>query len=150
MSTNKRHQRMVYDNQLAITLPSSDLAFHMDILSQILVRLPIRSLTRFKSVSKHWLYLISSPQFLRLRNPNPNPTSLSGLVLRRNTIKVTEPAKYDFVSFEPTLDYDPDMWHLGTVIHSCNGLFYVIACGNAKTTSLRKFTMINFLFQSYI
>ncbi|KAL6194580.1 hypothetical protein ACLB2K_035662 [Fragaria x ananassa] len=41
--------------------------FHQDLLTDILLRLPIKSLLRFKCVSKQWLSLISSPQFHRRR-----------------------------------------------------------------------------------
>ncbi|XP_050373077.1 F-box protein At5g07610-like [Argentina anserina] len=41
--------------------------FHQDLLTDILLRLPAKSLLRFKCVSKHWLSLISSPQFRRRR-----------------------------------------------------------------------------------
>ncbi|KAL9409366.1 hypothetical protein AB3S75_047707 [Citrus x aurantiifolia] len=34
-----------------------------DLLTEILLRLPIKSLLKFKSVSKHWLSLISNPVF---------------------------------------------------------------------------------------
>ncbi|KAK6121758.1 hypothetical protein DH2020_044502 [Rehmannia glutinosa] len=43
-----------------------------DLLKQILLRLPIKSLLRFKLVSMHWNYLISNPRFRHLRNPDPN------------------------------------------------------------------------------
>lgn len=49
-----------------------------DILTIILIRLPVKPLHKFKSVSKHWLSLISSPHFSRSRNPN---SSISGLFL---------------------------------------------------------------------
>lgn len=48
-------------------------ASHDDLLIQILLRLPIKSLIRFKLVSKHWLSLVSDPQFTLRRLPNPNP-----------------------------------------------------------------------------
>ncbi|KAL6144735.1 hypothetical protein ACLB2K_055426 [Fragaria x ananassa] len=44
------------------------------LLRQILVRVPALSLIRFKCVSKHWLSLISDPDFRgchTLQNPNP-------------------------------------------------------------------------------
>ncbi|XP_028073846.1 F-box protein At5g07610-like [Camellia sinensis] len=43
-----------------------------DLLAEILLRLPLKSLVRSKSISKHWLSLISSPFFTRRLNPNPN------------------------------------------------------------------------------
>ncbi|KAL2248562.1 F-box protein At5g07610-like [Sesamum indicum] len=44
-----------------------------DLLTEILLRLPIRSLIRFKLVCKHWHSLITTPRFSLLRNPYPNP-----------------------------------------------------------------------------
>ncbi|GER50815.1 F-box family protein [Striga asiatica] len=65
------------------------------LLSRILLLLPLKSLLRFKSVSKPWLALISSPEFCRLRLPYPNPAA--GLLL------------------QPASDHHP-------VDYSCNGL----------------------------
>ncbi|KAK9272759.1 hypothetical protein L1049_003136 [Liquidambar formosana] len=50
-----------------------------DLLTEILRRLPIKSLLQFKSVSQHWCSLISGPDFSRLRFPNPK--SAKGLYL---------------------------------------------------------------------
>ncbi|KAL7229412.1 hypothetical protein ACSBR2_008006 [Camellia fascicularis] len=47
-----------------------------DLLNQILVGLPIRSLLRFKSVSKHWLSLITHPHFVRRRTLNFEPSGV--------------------------------------------------------------------------
>lgn len=38
----------------------------LDIISYILSRLPVKSLLRFKCVSKSWCSLISYPQFIRM------------------------------------------------------------------------------------
>ncbi|KAK9286946.1 hypothetical protein L1049_015354 [Liquidambar formosana] len=56
-----------------------------DLLSEILLRLPVRSLMRFESVSKKWLSLISDPHFAQdhTRRHNPNSDS-SGLLLNHN------------------------------------------------------------------
>ncbi|KAF7148014.1 hypothetical protein RHSIM_Rhsim03G0162000 [Rhododendron simsii] len=58
----------------ADTVASND-----DLLTEILIRVPVKSLLRFKSVSKHWLSLIATPHFARCRNPDP--CSVSGLFL---------------------------------------------------------------------
>ncbi|XP_071728086.1 F-box/kelch-repeat protein At3g06240-like [Rutidosis leptorrhynchoides] len=54
-----------------------------NLIETILPLLPPKSLGRFKSVSKHWYSLISSPNFIKTHireytknNPNPNPTHL--------------------------------------------------------------------------
>ncbi|XP_071728096.1 F-box/kelch-repeat protein At3g06240-like [Rutidosis leptorrhynchoides] len=53
----------------------------LDLIEAILVLLPPKSLGRFRSVSKRWYSLISSPEFIKTHiraytknNPNPNPT----------------------------------------------------------------------------
>ncbi|XP_071721010.1 F-box/kelch-repeat protein At3g06240-like isoform X2 [Rutidosis leptorrhynchoides] len=59
--------------------------FHLppDLIEAILLVLPPKSLGRFKSVSKQWNSLISSPNFIKTliqkfnkNNPNPDPTHL--------------------------------------------------------------------------
>ncbi|XP_071728091.1 F-box/kelch-repeat protein At3g06240-like [Rutidosis leptorrhynchoides] len=54
-----------------------------DVIEDILPFLPAKSLGRFKSVSKRWYSLISSPEFIKTHvrnytknNPNPNPAHL--------------------------------------------------------------------------
>ncbi|XP_071712246.1 F-box/kelch-repeat protein At3g06240-like [Rutidosis leptorrhynchoides] len=54
-----------------------------ELIEAILPLLPAKSLGRFKSVSKQWYSLISSPNFIKTlivncnkNNPNPNPTHL--------------------------------------------------------------------------
>ncbi|XP_071739013.1 F-box protein At5g07610-like [Rutidosis leptorrhynchoides] len=93
-----------------------------DNVTEILLRLPVRSLILFKSVSKQWYSLITNnPCF---KNPNKPPDPPSGLFVQTST-------GYAFVPFDihipvkfPTL--------CCTVSHiefksSCNGL---ILCGN--------------------
>ncbi|KAL7224691.1 hypothetical protein ACSBR1_026050 [Camellia fascicularis] len=52
------------------------IAENSDLNTQILVRLPVKPLTQFKSVSKQWLSLISDSQFsLHHSRRNRKPTS---------------------------------------------------------------------------
>ncbi|KAK0597594.1 hypothetical protein LWI29_026772 [Acer saccharum] len=64
-----------------------------DILTGILIRLPLKSILRCKSVSRQWRSLISGPQFCRCLYPDPY--LVSGLLLHKNSL-INK--KYDFVS----------------------------------------------------
>ena len=79
---------------LAETIAGND-----DLLIEILLRLPIKALIKFKSVSKHWLFLISDPKFSRHRNPNP--VSASGLFLKRPFWQEFE-FEFEFVNLNRT------------------------------------------------
>ncbi|XVF54913.1 hypothetical protein PTKIN_Ptkin05aG0218700 [Pterospermum kingtungense] len=56
------------------------IANNYDLLTLILARLPVKSLLRFKSVSKGWYSLISDPAFSR----RVFPDQVSGLILHKN------------------------------------------------------------------
>ncbi|XP_058208266.1 F-box protein At5g07610-like [Rhododendron vialii] len=79
-----------------------------DLLTEILIRLPIRSLMRFKSVSKYWLSLINSDSFSLCRNPNSTAV-VSGLfmhpvsdLLTGDTYRSTTVPKLDFIPLTNT------------------------------------------------
>ncbi|GKF82467.1 SGNH hydrolase-type esterase domain-containing protein, partial [Tanacetum coccineum] len=80
-------------------LPSSSVTSvlsNYDLLVEILLRLPVLSLVLFKSVSKHWLTIITSPDFIfRHRSENPNLDPPSGLL-----IQGINKREYDFKSFD--------------------------------------------------
>ncbi|KAK0590285.1 hypothetical protein LWI29_024942 [Acer saccharum] len=94
-----------------------------DILTEIMARLPVKSLLRFKSVSTHWRSLISSPYFCH--RFYPDPFLVSSLLFDRS-----DPVHRgcDFVSlsdnptsppFDETLTFmDDDM----RILQSCHGL----------------------------
>ncbi|KAM7499505.1 hypothetical protein LguiA_023919 [Lonicera macranthoides] len=93
-----------------------------DLLTQILLHLPITSLLRFKSVSKHCLSLVSNPAFsLHLRNHTPP----SGLFLRRSSFLINP--EFNFVPFNTTkppftrLTFVQDPSGI-KILQSCNGL----------------------------
>ncbi|KAL5569815.1 hypothetical protein UlMin_026390 [Ulmus minor] len=105
-----------------------------DLLKEILVKLPLKSLMRFTSVSKHWLSFISGPYFNSRRNPFPG--SVSGLFLPSGGNSL----EYDFMdlnqSSDPTnppfrsLNFtnDPLEWGI-KIVHSCNGLLLCSGTG---------------------
>ncbi|KAK9291875.1 hypothetical protein L1049_019825 [Liquidambar formosana] len=88
-----------------------------DLLTEILRWLPARSLLRFKSVSKHWLQLISSPDIYRLLNPNP--TTVSALFLS-NPSSSPIPDLLPLDGNPPTAF--PNLLPSISILQSCNGL----------------------------
>ncbi|KAK4489385.1 hypothetical protein RD792_005194 [Penstemon davidsonii] len=95
-----------------------------DLLKDILLRLPIKSLIRFKSVCKHWQTLIKNPRFHHLRNRT------IGLMLPRKTDIPKAGPFYEYVPFFETaltrkLEYYKDV-DLTEVLRSfCLKRYYV-------------------------
>lgn len=104
-----------------LSLCSSSMArivpWNDDVLVEILLRLPAKSLTRFKLVCKHWLSLISNHQFCHLHTlRHPNQPSL---ILRTHT------SQYfyfnPFVNDHKLIPYSFSIPN-PKVLNSCNGL----------------------------
>ena len=124
----KAKERTEDDQEQKVMLSSADLTSHDDILTEILLRLRIRSLFRSKCVSKQWRSLISSHRFAQLRNPNPSAPC--GLFLQR-ICNVTLP-EYDFVPFDrekhlkppfKTMSFPGNVSNSGIIVlHSSSGL----------------------------
>ncbi|KAJ8540179.1 hypothetical protein K7X08_026568 [Anisodus acutangulus] len=97
-----------------------------DLLIEILLCLPIRSLLCFKTVSKRWLSLITNPQFSVLRHPYPNPAI--GLFLPSTS--VSSKPEFDYVHFDSQNPTKPPFKELKftkdpsgiSILQSCNGL----------------------------
>ncbi|KAG8373723.1 hypothetical protein BUALT_Bualt11G0054400 [Buddleja alternifolia] len=103
-----------------------------DLLLQILLRLPVKSLMRFKLVSKHWKSVITSPDFSLLRNPRPNPTV--GFVYPGRKISEFEYINVDVKN--PTkppfrkLSFPEDPYAFW-IQQSCNGLLLCCSSGSS-------------------
>ncbi|KAG7035550.1 F-box protein, partial [Cucurbita argyrosperma subsp. argyrosperma] len=114
-----------------ITTPFSSaaaksLADDDDLLLEILLRLPIRSLIRFKSVSKRWHSLISDPTFCH-RRMTFQPSTPSGILCRPHSRRFSP--GFDFVYLHPNPprvpleSLEPSVPKRRFVIlKSCNGL----------------------------
>ncbi|KAL5569824.1 hypothetical protein UlMin_026399 [Ulmus minor] len=115
------------------SISSEIIANNDDLLKQILLKLPLKSLIKFTSVCKHWLSFISGPEFSRRRNPIPGP--VSGLLLPLSGCSIGSIPEYDFVDLNPnssnptnppfrTLTFvnNPSGMGIG-IVHACNGLF---------------------------
>ncbi|KAE8670914.1 hypothetical protein F3Y22_tig00112044pilonHSYRG00106 [Hibiscus syriacus] len=109
---------LISSSSSADTIVSND-----DILTLILHCLPLKSLLKFKTVSKHWLSLITDPRF----RPKHDSTAVSGLFIRRISGR-TNP-KYDMVNLghRPSrapfrsLTFVNDASGI-KILQSCNGL----------------------------
>ncbi|KAL1565210.1 F-box protein-like protein [Salvia divinorum] len=115
------------------------------LLTCILLRLPMKSLIRFKLVSKHWHSLITDPHFCRLRNPDPNPAI--GLFLHFN-FSISPMFQYLPFSLNQstkppfrTLNFTKDNSRVG-ILQSCNGL--LLCCSfHSRPVHNRKYYIYN-------
>ncbi|GJY51146.1 F-box protein-like protein isoform X1 [Tanacetum coccineum] len=100
-----------------------------NLLTEILLRLPILALLFFKSVSKRWLALIKHINSTLRRTKNPNLDPPTGLFIQR----LESPSLYDFVSLDsriPSGIYPLPLnfnFRLNSqtrffIVDSCNGL----------------------------
>uniref|UniRef100_A0A2N9GCW1 Uncharacterized protein n=1 Tax=Fagus sylvatica TaxID=28930 RepID=A0A2N9GCW1_FAGSY len=105
-------------NNSAETIASNE-----DLVAQILIRVPVKPLLRFKCVSKQWLSLISDSHFCHRHHHH---TSLSTIFLRRT------PSLFQFIPLHHTHHHTtPPFTSLSFINHnekikilqSCNGLF---------------------------
>ncbi|KAB5574540.1 hypothetical protein DKX38_001734 [Salix brachista] len=106
------------------SVSAETIANNEDLLTELLLRLPIKSLLKFKCVSKHWLSLISNPRFSRRRISCDTPPCGLFLIERGSPY-----AGYQFVALDSnhskapfknlTSVNDPSEIKL---IQSCNGL----------------------------
>ncbi|GKC66884.1 SGNH hydrolase-type esterase domain-containing protein, partial [Tanacetum coccineum] len=71
-----------------------------DLLIKILLRLPVISLLLFKVISKHWLSVITSPNFTSRLSRIPSMAPACGLFLWRRKSKVSMEFEYDFLSLD--------------------------------------------------
>ncbi|KAK1425344.1 hypothetical protein QVD17_20695 [Tagetes erecta] len=106
-----------------------------DLLTKILLLLPVTSILRFKSVSKHWLWLLSHRSFtLRYDSLAKSP----GLFVRENYI----PFDVENRSTPPfrTLDFYFDPCGI-RILQSCNGL--LLCCSDRGNERARKYYIFN-------
>ncbi|KAK3437517.1 hypothetical protein EUGRSUZ_C02183 [Eucalyptus grandis] len=127
------------------------IAANEDLISEILLLLPARSLLRFKCVSKLWLSIISGPRFSRRHARLHAGSGASGVVLRRT------PSDHQFLPLgggggggggdDPLsgfpfkcLDFAPDPAGL-KILQSCGGL--LLCCSFRKIGCRRNYYVFN-------
>ncbi|XP_028077144.1 F-box protein At5g07610-like isoform X1 [Camellia sinensis] len=96
------------------------IAENSDLITQILVRLPVKPLTQFKSVSKQWLSLISDSQF-SLHHSRRNRKPISALfLLSLNKIN----PEFSFLPFADCSLGSPHFQFLAHPVCFNNGVFW--------------------------
>ncbi|KAK5817620.1 hypothetical protein PVK06_022547 [Gossypium arboreum] len=91
MLSRKRPRMRIIRRSTKHSQNAETIANNYDLLIQILVRLPVKSLLRFKSVSKTWHSIISNPEFSCHLFPD-----ISGLVMRNLGSPADKP-EYGFI-----------------------------------------------------
>ncbi|KAI8017170.1 F-box protein [Camellia lanceoleosa] len=119
------------------------IAENSDLIAQILVRLPVKPLTQFKSVSKQWLSLISDSQF-SLHHSRRNRKPISALfLLSLNKIN----PEFSFLPFADCSLGSPHfqfLVHPGTsILHSCNGLLCFPKLDDTTESSILRYYVCN-------
>ncbi|KAJ0642306.1 putative F-box domain-containing protein [Helianthus annuus] len=106
-----------------------------DLLTEILLRLPVTSILRFKSVSKHWQWLLSHKPFTLLYD---NLSKSPGLFVRNMYI----PFDCENRSTPPfrSLDFYFDLCGI-RIVQSCNGL--LLCCSDRGSERSRKYYVFN-------
>ncbi|XP_059627097.1 F-box protein At5g07610-like [Cornus florida] len=119
-----------------------------DLVMEILLLLPPKSLLRFKSISKTWFSLISDRTFCILwqqRKQSHDHPKISGLFYTcksRTEIKYIPLKETDDVGKSKSLERFPNMYPINTtIIHSCNGL--LLCCLKKPGYSPRSYQVYN-------
>ncbi|XP_060675506.1 F-box protein At5g07610-like [Ziziphus jujuba] len=129
------------------SLSAESVAKNDHLLIEILLRLPTNSLLTFKSVSKYWLSLISSPYFCHRHTTLCNLAS--GLFLPRNPSDKTN-LEFPFINLNRSsqISHPPPFRTLSfindpsgiTILQSCNGL---LLCCNFGLDSRNNYYVCN-------
>ncbi|KAG8390235.1 hypothetical protein BUALT_Bualt01G0062700 [Buddleja alternifolia] len=133
-------------NRIKLSKSSAEIVASLDdLLTEILLRLPLKSLIRSKLVSKHWQSLITGPGFCILRNPNPNPAL--GLFVPNTNFRVNP--WYEYVPFSDDESNNPPFTKLKftkdragiKILQLVTGFCYAAVLGPVIVTGDTTFTI---------
>ncbi|THG19130.1 hypothetical protein TEA_028842 [Camellia sinensis var. sinensis] len=134
----KRRKAITTSTSSETSVPASAkvIASNVDLLSEILLRLPPKSLIRFKSVSRNWLHLISDSHFASNHSRRNRNLSISGLFYHHSWPTNEQPNSVSLVgqSSLPTLAFIESPATI-RIKSSCNGL---LLCEIYRDVSQRK------------
>ncbi|XP_028101414.1 putative F-box/kelch-repeat protein At1g12870 [Camellia sinensis] len=122
--SNKRRKLVTGCTPLQDSL-AVEVISNVDLLSEILLRVPTKSLIRFKCVSKHWLSLISDSQFSSNHTRRTNISVISGLYFYSNwMLKDVNSVSLQSHSTLPPFTFLDGVGEESTrmFVNSCNGL----------------------------
>ncbi|XP_076941734.1 F-box protein At5g07610-like, partial [Bidens hawaiensis] len=124
------------DLQSAARVASSN-----DLLTEILIRLPVKSVLRLKSVSKHWLWLLTHKDFTN-RYDKYNLSESAGLFGSNLYISYNGGSQRTLYSL--MLKFCVDR-HGIRIAQSCNGLLLCCSdrCNNSNDRGARKYYVFN-------
>ncbi|XP_019427232.1 PREDICTED: F-box protein At5g07610-like [Lupinus angustifolius] len=98
------------------------------LVSEILLRLPVKSVLRFKCVSKQWLALISEPKFCHshtLRLYRTSRVFPSAILLAPGDSPTCQIFPLKSIKASDSSEFHNVKVPIGTVIQSCNGLLLI-------------------------
>ncbi|KAK9051328.1 hypothetical protein SSX86_027955 [Deinandra increscens subsp. villosa] len=133
-ATFKTYPSHPSDSDQQSTPSGALVASNDDLLTEILLRLPVTSILRFKSVSKHWQCLLTHKSFtLRFDNHSKSPGLFAGNVYVPFHVENSNPPfrSLDFC-------FDPRGIRIE---QSCNGL--LLCCSDGGNRSARKYYVFN-------
>ncbi|KAF3629916.1 putative heme-binding-like protein, chloroplastic-like isoform X1 [Capsicum annuum] len=97
-----KRNKLINNSQLSPTLP-------LELITEILSRLPIKTLLKFKCVSKSWLALISSPEFVKfhlsLNTNNKEYTHHKFLMNCRPSYNFKDSSYKVLMNYHPTYNF---------------------------------------------
>ncbi|KAK9051331.1 hypothetical protein SSX86_027958 [Deinandra increscens subsp. villosa] len=109
-----------------------------DLLTEILLRLPVSSILRFKSVSKHWLWLLSDRSFtIRFDKFSKSPGIFAGDMYVPFDVEDRSPPPPPFSSLD---FFHSDPYGI-KIIQSCNGL--LLCCSDQVPDCARRYYVFN-------
>ncbi|KAI3832447.1 hypothetical protein MKX03_020681, partial [Papaver bracteatum] len=86
---------------------------HQDIVLDIIVRLPVKPILRFRCVSKAWCKLLKDPDFVKKHLNHANEMNRFSVMLLSG--KVEPGFDYRYIKDTYTLAYDPSLFTLDTI-----------------------------------
>ncbi|XAR49259.1 hypothetical protein NMG60_11032388 [Bertholletia excelsa] len=97
-----------------------------EILTEILSRLPVKTLIRFTSVCKSWYCLIKDPSFIMTHLNHSSSYNTGNLLIVPAKLKLGRPNFYSLLSEKSLFEY----WKSEFPLHTQSGTTEVVGCCN--------------------